>query len=193
MNELRKDINNSSIVVHACCAVCLCHPNEVLKEVSYDNIIFYFYNPNIFPIEEYERRKNELLAHAEKYNINVLVEESKDCINKWYGDIEGFEHEKEKGARCDICFYHRLNKTFEYAKKIGVKTVSTIMTISPHKSSKKLENIGKQLSDIFDIDYLPIDFKKQDGFKKTNILANENGLYRQDYCGCEFSIRKNDR
>ncbi len=182
-------VNNNLLLVHTCCAVCLCYPNELLKSLGFSNIIFYFYNPNIFPIKEYERRKSELIEHAKKHSINLEVEENHSHIKNWYEDIKGFENELEKGKRCDICFNHRLRKTFEHAKNVKAKTVTTVMTVSPHKSSKNIELIGSKLSKEYEIDYLALDFKKQDGFKKTNIIANENSLYRQDYCGCECSMR----
>lgn len=174
------------LVIHTCCAICMCYPKTLLDD--YDTI-FYFYNPNIHPKEEYYRRRDELLNYAEKNDIKVVAEEGD--VSDWYGDIKGFEQEPEKGKRCDVCFRHRLKKTFEYAKNIEARFVTTAMTVSPHKNSSSIANIGTAISnDYKTIEYLPIDFKKKDGFKKTNIIANDFGLYRQSYCGCKYSLKK---
>lgn len=179
---------NNLLIAHSCCAVCLCYPSIELKNW---HTIFYFYNPNIYPIDEYERRRDEFIKYSSKNNLNIYVEESGQDKNNWYSDIKGLENAAEKGARCDKCFYHRLTQAFHYAKSVNARYVTTVMTVSPHKDSKKIESIANRVAESFDgIEYLFIDFKKQDGFKKTNILANEAGLYRQKYCGCEFSIRK---
>lgn len=173
------------LVVHTCCAVCMCYPYTILD--SYDTV-FYFYNPNIYPYEEYERRKNEFVEYAKNNNINIFIEEANAEV--WYKDIAGFENEKEGKERCKMCFKHRLKKTFEYAKSINADMVTTVMTVSPHKNSSVIADIGISISnDYNNIEYLNIDFKKKDGFKKTCLLANNFGLYRQNYCGCRYSIR----
>ncbi|WP_026364349.1 epoxyqueuosine reductase QueH [Brachyspira innocens] len=175
------------LVVHTCCGVCMSYPRTILED--YDSI-FYFYNPNIYPIEEYKRRRDEFVNYADSLGIKTYVEEEYNDVSNWYDDIKGFENEPEKGARCSICFKHRIKRAFEYAKNINAKYVTTVMTVSPHKNSKVIEMIGNSLADEYkEIKYLHFDFKKKDGFKKTNIIANNAGLYRQNYCGCEFSIR----
>lgn len=175
------------LVVHTCCGVCMSYPRTILED--YDSV-FYFYNPNIYPISEYERRRDEFVNYSNSLGINIYVHEEKEAVQNWYDDIKGFESEPEKGARCSICFRHRMRKAFEYAESINAKYVATVMTVSPHKNSKVIQMIGESLAKEYDgIDYLHFDFKKKDGFKKTNIIANEAGLYRQNYCGCEFSIR----
>ena len=175
------------IVVHTCCAVCMCYPQSVFKD--YD-ATFYFYNPNIYTIKEYIRRRDEFISYAKSIGIKTYISEDKDSVSNWYNDIKGFENEPEKGSRCNICFRHRMNNAFKYAKNIKAKYVATVMTVSPHKNSKAIEIIGESLSKEYgNIKYLHFDFKKKDGFKKTNIIANESGLYRQHYCGCEFSIK----
>ena len=163
------------------------YPRTILED--YDSI-FYFYNPNIYPIEEYKRRRDEFINYADSLGIKTYVEEEDNAVSNWYDDIKGFENEPEKGARCSICFKHRIKRAFEYAKNINAEYVTTVMTVSPHKNSKVIEMIGNSLADEYkEIKYLHFDFKKKDGFKKTNIIANNAGLYRQNYCGCEFSIR----
>lgn len=175
------------LVVHTCCAVCMSYPRTILED--YDSV-FYFYNPNIYPIEEYKRRRDEFIKYADTIGIKTYIEEYKNAVSNWYSDIRGFENEPEKGARCNICFKHRMNKAFEYAESIDAKYVATVMTVSPHKNSRVIEMIGNSLAEKYhNIEYLHFDFKKKDGFKKTNVIANDAGLYRQHYCGCEFSIR----
>ena len=155
------------LVVHTCCGVCMSYPRTILED--YDSI-FYFYNPNIYPIEEYKRRRDEFINYADSLGIKTYVEEEDNAVSNWYNDIKGFENEPEKGARCSICFKHRIKRAFEYAKNIDAKYVTTVMTVSPHKNSKVIEMIGNSLADEYkEIQYLHFDFKKKDGFKKTNI------------------------
>lgn len=177
------------LIIHTCCAVCMCYPKTMLENEDYETI-FYFYNPNIYPLKEYKRRRDEFIDYAKSLNIKTHIEENEKYIEEWNNDIKGFENEPERGERCNLCFKHRINKAFEYAKNVNAKYVTTVMTISPHKDSKVIETIGNSLAlKYFPIEYLHIDFKKKDGFKKTNIIANEFGLYRQNYCGCKFSMR----
>lgn len=185
---MEKNNTKSLLVAHTCCAVCLCYPSTRLEDY---NTIFYFYNPNIYPLDEYERRRDEFIKYCCDNNFLLNVEDAESDKKNWYLDIKGLENEPEKGQRCDKCFHHRLIKAFTYAKSIGARYVTTVMTVSPHKDSKKIEGIANNVAKDFDgIEYLFIDFKKEDGYKKTSILANEAGLYRQNYCGCEFSINK---
>lgn len=175
------------LVVHTCCAVCMSYPRTILEDYE---TIFYFYNPNIYPISEYERRRDEFINYTNSLGIKTYIAEEDNAVSNWYNDIKGFENEPEKGTRCSICFKHRMKKAFEYAKSIDADYVTTVMTVSPHKNSKTIEMIGNSLAEEYSpIKYMHFDFKKKDGFKKTNIIANEAGLYRQNYCGCEFSIR----
>lgn len=177
------------LIIHTCCAVCMCYPKTMIENEDYETI-FYFYNPNIYPLKEYERRRDEFIDYAKSLNINSHIEENEKFFEEWRDNIKGFENEPERGVRCSLCFKYRINKAFEYAKNINAQFVSTVMTISPHKDSKVIESIGNSLAEkYFPIKYLHIDFKKKDGFKKTNIIANEYGLYRQNYCGCKFSMR----
>ena len=151
------------LVIHTCCAVCMCYPKTLFENENYETI-FYFYNPNIYPIKEYERRRDEFINYAKSFNIAVHIEENQKYIEKWYNDIKGFEKELEKGARCNICFKHRINKAFEYAKNINAQYVTTVMTVSPHKNSKVIEEIGNSLAEKYSpIKYLHVDFKKKDG------------------------------
>ena len=178
----------SKLLLHACCAVCASYPYFMLKDLGYE-VIIYFYNPNIYPLTEYERRLDELKKFCSINNIKLIIDE-KD-YNYWLNLVKGFENEPEKGKRCSICFKERLNNAYLTAKKEGCEVYTTTLTVSPHKSSKQVfeaaKNVEKQNGS--DVKFLEIDFKKKDGFKKTSKLADEYGFYRQKYCGCEFSIK----
>ena len=173
------------VLLHACCATCAGHCIQTLLELEYQPVL-YFYNPNIFPPDEFMKRFLELKNYCEKKNIELLID--KQDVNIWYDYIEGLEDEPEKGKRCDRCFELRLFQTAAKALKLGINKFSTTLTVSPHKNSKKILQIGKSISDKFEMDFLEIDFKKQDGFLKTMKIAKEENFYRQNYCGCEFSI-----
>lgn len=174
------------LVVHTCCAVCMIYPKTLLEEY---NTTYFFFNPNIYPVDEYNKRRDEFLKFVNKYSINYHIEENDKYVKEWNNITVDYKESKEKGERCKICFRFRLLKTFEYAKYTNADFFTTVMTVSPHKSSKDLEAIGQAISDD-NTKFLFIDFKKNDGFKKTSILADSEGFYRQSYCGCQYSIRK---
>ena len=150
-------------------------------------VCVYFYNPNIYPYEEYSKRLEAQRYLCKEFNCQLFEGEYEP--QEFYKVSIGFENEPEKGKRCDKCFELRLMKTAEFAKNIGIKTFTTSIVISPHKNYEKLVNIGQKIALKFDLEYLAIDFKKKDGFLKTNNISKEFNLYRQNYCGCEFSIR----
>ena len=107
----------------------------------------------------------------------------------YYEKVAGLENEPEKGKRCDKCFELRLLKTALFAKEKGIQNITTSMVISPHKNFQKLTLIGENIANEYGLNYLAIDFKKKDGFLKTNKISKELGLYRQKYCGCKFAQR----
>ena len=108
---------------------------------------------------------------------------------EFYKSAEGLENEPEKGKRCSKCFELRLRKTAELCKKLGINLFTTSIVISPHKNFQKLSEIGRKIAEEYNLTYIDIDFKKKDGFLKTNKISKELGLYRQNYCGCKFSLR----
>lgn len=147
----------------------------------------YFYNPNIFPDTEYQKRLEAEKTLCSHFGCN-LVEEVYNP-DEFFEAAKGLEGEPEKGRRCDKCFELRLRKTAEFAKKSGINKFTTSIVISPHKSFQKLSQIGENIAREFGLEYIAIDFKKKDGFLKTNKISKELNLYRQNYCGCKFSIR----
>ena len=176
---------SNKVLLHACCAVCSGYPIEKLREIGYEPTI-YFFNPNIFPPEEFERRLNELVKYAEKKEVKLIVE--KQSAEDWYNAISGLEEEPERGKRCRRCFEYRLLYTALKALQIEYKYFTTTLTVSPHKDSKVIFEIAKDIANKYELNFLDIDFKKQDGFLKTMKIAREENFYRQSYCGCEFSI-----
>ncbi len=181
--EQKKD---NKIVLHTCCAICSGYPISYLQDMGYQ-VISYFYNPNIFPESEYQKRLAAEKTLCEHFNCE-LVEELY-VPDEFYTVAKGLEAEPEKGKRCDKCFELRLQKTAEFAKKNGIKTFTTSMVISPHKNFVKLSAIGEDIAKNYGLEYLAVDFKKKDGFLKTNKISKELGLYRQNYCGCRYSLR----
>jgi predicted adenine nucleotide alpha hydrolase (AANH) superfamily ATPase len=189
-----KNLNNPDklyklkMLMHVCCANCAIHPLNILKD-KFD-ITMYFYNPNIHPEEEYQKR----LSNAEKVSritkIPLITGNYIHDLKKWFKLTEKLKDLPEGQERCNKCFKIRLEKTALFAKKNGFDIFTTTLTISPHKNQQTINAIGNEISQKFDISFFIADFKKQDGFKKTMQLAKELKIYRQNYCGCLYSIRK---
>ena len=176
---------SNNVLVHACCAICSAHPIELLREMGY-NPVLYFFNPNIFPPEEFERRLNELIRYADKKQVELIID--KQDPEGWYNCIIGLEDEPERGKRCARCFEYRLLFTALKAFQLEYQYFTTTLTVSPHKQSKVIFEIAKEIASKYELTFLDIDFKKQDGFLKTMKIAKEENFYRQNYCGCEFSM-----
>ena len=180
------------ILLHSCCAPCSTAVIERLKD-EFDISIFY-YNPNIYPEEEYLKRKNEELRyidilHKTQPEVNIDIIDCDYDSESYYQAVKGYENEREGGARCAICFKLRLEKTGEMAKKLGYDYFGTTLTVSPHKNSEVINSIGIALEKKIGVKFLVSNFKKQDGYKRSVQLAKENELYRQNYCGCEFALK----
>ena len=173
------------MLMHVCCANCVLHPYETLKN-NFD-VTLYFYNPNIHPDTEYDTRLNFAKHVAEKYRLTLIEGpcDKKNWINATYDYRDGPEGAK----RCEVCFNMRLEKTAIFALRNGYDIFATTLSVSPHKNSKIINNAGKLFSVKYGVEFFEADFKKQDGFKKTMLLSKELDLYRQNYCGCVYSIR----
>ena len=124
----------TKILLHACCAVCMAHPIEILKE-DYDPIVFFF-NPNIYPETEHNRRRDELVNYCQKMDYKYIIEDY--LPQSWYKEIKGMESEPEKGIRCNKCFAYRLDKTAQTAKELDIEYITTTLSVSPHKISKNI-------------------------------------------------------
>ena len=176
----------NKVLLQACCGICSSYPVLQLREMGYEPVV-YFYNPNIYPYEEYEKRLAAEKTLCAYYKCKLIVDDYNpdDFLNS----VKGLENEPERGLRCDVCFKLRLEKTAKKAKDLKINNFTTSIVISPHKNFQKLTEIGNMIANEYNLNYLAIDFKKKDGFLKTNKIANSLNLYRQNYCGCKFSIR----
>lgn len=172
------------LLLHACCAPCGAYSHLFLTELGYD-VSYYFYNPNIFPKEEHDRRLEELKRFCTEKNISLIIEEAD--FENWNDCIKGYENEPERGKRCYLCYEMRLKKTAQKAKELGYDYFTTTLSISPHKSYEIIKEISKNLSKETSVEYVDVNLKKQDGYKKSVELSKKYGFYRQDYCGCKFS------
>ena len=175
----------NKVLLHACCATCSAYPIEKLREMGFEPVL-YFFNPNIFPPEEFDKRLNELIIYSKKKNVELIVDKQ-DSVG-WYHAISGLEDEPEKGKRCSRCFEYRLLFTVLKAFQLEFEYFTTTLTVSPHKNSKVIFEIAKELANKYELNFLDIDFKKENGFLKTMQIAKQENFYRQNYCGCEFSI-----
>jgi len=173
------------LLLHICCATCAAYVLDLLMR-DYQ-VTAFFYNPNIYPAEEYQHRFSEAQDYCKKNGI-PFVEEFPDQ-DKWFLLTRGHEKDSERGERCTICYEMRLDKTAQYARMHGFVIFTTDLSISPHKDAQRLKAIGKELGQQLGIEYLGADFKKKDGFKKAMCISREQGFYRQNYCGCMYSLR----
>lgn len=175
-----------NILVHTCCATCA---GYVIKKLSQDFTPFiYYYNPNIYPSEEYILRRDELKKYAMIKNISFF-EDDYDPL-EWSKNIKGLENEPEKGLRCNRCFSIRLEKTAAFALQHNFKYFTTTLTISPHKKSNIIIEIGQKIANDHKLLFVAEDFKKMNGFSKTIEIAKTENFYRQKYCGCQYSKKE---
>ncbi len=178
--------NNKKILLHICCISCGAYVSKVLIEEGFEVDLF-FYNPNIFPCEEYEKRLKTTRERADFLGLKLI--EGEYDHKKWLDMIKGLEAEPERGFRCSFCYYDRLQKSAKFAKENNYKIFTTTLTISPHKDAKRILAYGEKLAKEYGVEFLARDFKKKNGFKKSVELSQKLNLYRQNYCGCEFSRR----
>ena len=176
-----------SLFLHVCCAPCSSYVLEYLSE--HFQITVFYYNPNISPESEYLKRKAELnrLIGEMPFKNHVSVVDYDYDSNVFFDSVKGLEHCPEGGERCFVCYDLRLRKTAEVAKEKGFDYFASTLSISPLKNAAKLNEIGQKLATEYDVKWLPNDFKKREGYKRSIELSREYNLYRQDYCGCVFS------
>jgi hypothetical protein len=148
-------------------------------------VTIYFYDPNIHPRVEYNKRRDELKKYADKLQLD-FVEGPYDSAN-WLERIRGLEDEPEKGKRCEICFDIRLAESARYAKENSFDYWTTVLSISPHKSAEQINMIGTRIADIVGLPFIIADWKKNEGFKIASQQSKEEDFYRQEYCGCIYS------
>lgn len=187
LDEIKKINIPNNILLHSCCAPCSSYVITFLS--NYFNITILYYNPNIYPKEEYLKRKKEQIKLIKNLNTKYKVD-FLDCDydNEIYNEyIKGYEQYPEGSKRCQICFNLRLEKTAKLAKENNYNYFCSTLTVSPHKNSKLINEIGINLSNKYNIKWLYSDFKKNEGFKQSIELSKKYDLYRQDYCGCIYS------
>ncbi len=173
------------LLLHSCCGPCSTTVITMLKE--YFDITVFYYNPNIEPREEYEKRKSEQIRLIKELGSEFVKFLESDYANEEFRSVtKGLEEEKEGGARCSVCFKLRLEKTALKAKELDYEYFGTTLTVSPYKNSYIINEIGAMLEKNFGVKYLYSDFKKNDGYKKSIELSKKYNLYRQNYCGCLF-------
>lgn len=182
-----------SLFLHSCCAPCSSYVLEYLSEYFY--ITVFYYNPNIYPDEEYFKRVEE-----QKYFIDNFPAKNKISFiegnfdkDRFYEMAKGLERVSEGGTRCFGCFELRLREAAEYAVRHGMDYFTTTLTISPLKNAEKLNEIGERLEKEYGVKYLVSDFKKKNGYKRSVEISKEYHMYRQDYCGCIFSMQERER
>ena len=191
--QLTQDSVVPKLLLHSCCAPCSSYVLEYLSD--YFEITVFYYNPNIFPENEYTKRileqqmliKEMTLKHPVSFVAGLYDRE------RFYEMAEGLEHLKEGGERCLKCYELRLRESAKLAKKRGFDYFTTTLSISPLKNADRLNEIGMCLEQEYGVKYLQSDFKKKNGYKRSIELSNEFGLYRQDYCGCEFSMKQRQK
>lgn len=193
LEELVKNLDYvPKLLLHSCCAPCSSRCIELLSE--YFDITVLYYNPNISPEEEYEKRKQEQIKFINEFKTKNKLDFMDIEYN--YDDFlniaHGMENEKEGGPRCFKCYNLRLEKTAQVAKENNYDYFGTTLTVSPYKNSQVLNQIGEELSKKYDIKYLYSDFKKNEGYKRSIELSKVYNLYRQDYCGCIYSKLERD-
>lgn len=181
-----------SLLLHACCAPCSSYCLEYLSQ--YFSITVLFYNPNISPETEYNKRVDEIrrLLDGLPVKNKVSLIEGRYLPSEFYNSVKGLEKEPEGGKRCHVCYELRLREAAITAKELGFDYFTTTLSISPLKDAEKLNEIGKKLSDEYGVAYLYSDFKKKNGYKRSIELSREYKLYRQNFCGCVFSRREAD-
>lgn len=176
-------MTKKNLLLHTCCAPCATVPVERLGS-DYE-ITCLFYNPNIYPPEEYFKRLNELQNMAGKLQIQVIVPENDS--DRWFKHVAGLENEPEGGKRCAICFRLRLEQTAMYAKDKNFAIFTTTLTTSPYKNAKLIHHIGIQLGEQYHLMFLTEDFKQKNGYRQSIELSKNLNLFRQNYCGCCYS------
>ena len=180
------------VLLHSCCGPC---SSAVLENLIRNfEVTLLWYNPNLYPQEEFDRRFATQLELIEKMglaeDVPVLAEKRKH--EDYLARVKGLENEPEGGARCTECFRQRLVECAKLAKQYGFDYFCTTLTVSRHKDAVRINALGEEIGKAFGVAWLPSDFKKRGGEERSRQLSAQYGLYRQNYCGCEFSLRETE-
>lgn len=193
LNNISKTGKTPSLLLHACCAPCSSYCLEYLS--SFFNITILYYNPNIYPDDEYNRRLSELKDFLKSFlhqnEINLM--ECDYNPDEYYKNVKGLEKLGERSKRCYECYKFRMDKCAKLASDNHFDYFTTTLSISPYKDAKWINEIGEILENKYNVKYLYADFKKKNGYKRSIELSKEYNLYRQDYCGCVYSKLEHDK
>lgn len=187
IKKIDKTKERPKLLIHSCCGPCSSYVLEYLSK--HFKITVFYYNPNIYPEEEYNSRAKEQKILIDRMNLASDVDyiEATYIAKDYYDAIKGHEKDPEGGERCLICYELRLKESAKFAKEYKFDYFTTTLSISPHKNAVKLNEIGEKVGREYGIKHLPSDFKKKNGYKRSIELSKEHELYRQDYCGCVYS------
>ena len=181
------------VLLHSCCGPCSSSVLETLTQ--YFDVTLLWYNPNLYPEAEFERRYQAQTEIIEKMGladrVNILAERYRS--EDYYAKIQGLENEPEGGKRCEQCFRLRLTEAAEIAKRDGYDYFCSTLTVSRHKNAELINTIGEEIGRAMGVKWLPSDFKKRGGEDRSVELSEKHGIYRQLYCGCEFSLRRREQ
>lgn len=190
LSDIERAETTPSLLLHSCCAPCSSYVLEYLSR--YFKITVFYYNPNIYPEEEFYKRRSEqerfISQLPAKNPISFIGTEH--MSEEFYKAVKGLEHIREGGERCFACYRLRLEESAIAARDMGADYFTTTLSISPMKNARKLNEIGGELGEKYGVKYLFSDFKKRNGYKRSTELSREYGIYRQNYCGCVFSLRE---
>ncbi len=195
LDEIIKTLDSDDppkLLLHSCCAPCSSYVLEYLTE--YFSVTVFYFNPNIYPKEELFKRIEEqkrLIGLLPVKNPVGFTEEGYQS-ERFYEAVRGLEHIKEGGERCFACYRLRLEETARLAAERGFDFFTTTLSVSPHKNAVKLNEIGEELEKIYGVRHLTSDFKKRNGYKRSSELSASYGMYRQNYCGCVFSMNERE-
>ena len=184
--------NPPKLMLHSCCAPCSSYVLEYLSDYFIIKVLYY--NPNIYPEEEFYKRLDEQkrLIGEMKLKNTVTVESIGYCSERFYKAVQGLENIREGGERCFACYRLRLEETAKLAAEQGLDYFCTTLSVSPYKNAEKLNEIGCEVAKKYNVKFLPSDFKKKGGFLRSTQISAQYGMYRQNYCGCVFSLRERE-
>lgn len=181
------------VLLHSCCGPCSSSVLETLTQ--YFDVTLLWYNPNLYPEDEFERRFQAQTEIIEKMGLNDRVSIVAESYRSedYYAQIKGLENEPEGGKRCEQCFRLRLTEAAKIAKRDGYDYFCSTLTVSRHKNAELINTIGEEIARTVGVKWLPSDFKKRGGEDRSVELSEKHGIYRQLYCGCEFSLRRREQ
>ena len=190
IGQMQKENKVPSLFLHSCCAPCSSYVLEYLSK--YFDITVFYYNPNIYPEEEYRKRVQEItrLVNSMEFEHPVKLIEGRYDPQEFFRMAKGMEDKPEGGERCFRCYRQRMEEAAKLAKEGGYDYFTTTLSISPLKNAARINEIGEELAEIYHVTHLPSDFKKKNGYKRSIELSHEYDLYRQNYCGCVYSRRE---